>query len=76
MELLARGDQVRAFVHRKSDRSDAVQTAGAEIFKGDMSDYEDVSKALIDIHKAYFIALWVSDQHCNPLYLYRQVQNI
>ncbi|MES9969583.1 MAG: NmrA family NAD(P)-binding protein [Candidatus Thiodiazotropha sp.] len=62
LELLARGKQVRAFVRRKSERSASLQAAGAEIFEGDLSDYVDVSKALTDIQKAYFIAPWVPAQ--------------
>ncbi|MEW8553711.1 MAG: NmrA family NAD(P)-binding protein [Candidatus Thiodiazotropha sp.] len=61
-ELLVRGELVRAFVHRKSDRSDALMAAGAEIFVGDMSDFEDISKSLTGIDKAYFVAPWVPEQ--------------
>ncbi|PUB83256.1 MAG: NmrA family transcriptional regulator [gamma proteobacterium symbiont of Ctena orbiculata] len=61
-ELLNRGELVRAFVHGKSDRSNALLAAGAEIFVGDMSDYEDVSKSLTGISKAYFVAPWVPEQ--------------
>ncbi len=62
MELLNRGEKVRAFVHRTDKRSDALKTAGAEIFQGEMSNFEDISKALVGVDKAYFVAPWVADQ--------------
>ena len=62
MELLEKGELVRAFVRRTDKRSEALKTAGAEIFQGDMSNFEDISKALVGVDKAYFIAPWVADQ--------------
>jgi NAD(P)H dehydrogenase (quinone) len=62
MELLKKGESVRAFVRRTDSRSDALKTAGAEIFKGEMSNFEDISKALVGVDKAYFVAPWVADQ--------------
>ena len=62
MELLKKGEPVRAFVRRTDERSDALKAAGAEIFQGEMSNFEDISKALVGVDKAYFIAPWVADQ--------------
>jgi len=62
MELLDRGEKVRAFVHRTDKRSEALKAAGAEIFQGEMSNFEDMTKALAGIEKAYFVAPWVADQ--------------
>jgi len=62
MELLKKGALVRAFVRRTDKRSEALKAAGAEIFQGEMSDYEDISKALVGVDKAYFVAPWVADQ--------------
>ncbi len=62
MELLKKGEQVRAFVHKTDKRSEALKAAGAEIFQGEMSNFEDISKALVGVDKAYFVAPWVADQ--------------
>jgi len=62
IELLKKGEPVRAFVRRIDRRSDALESAGAEIFQGEMSNFEDISKALVGIDKAYFVAPWVADQ--------------
>ena len=62
MELLKKGEQVRAFVRRTDKRSEALKTAGAEIFQGELSNFEDISKALVGVDKAYFVAPWVADQ--------------
>ena len=62
MELLGRGESVRALVHREDNRSEALKAAGAEIFRGELSDFGDISKARIGVNKAYFIAPWVADQ--------------
>ena len=62
MALLEKGEPVRAFVRRTDKRSDALKTAGAEIFQGELSNFEDISKALVGVDKAYFVAPWVADQ--------------
>lgn len=56
MELLKKGESVRAFVRRTDNRSDALKTAGAEIFQGEMSNFEDMTRALAGVDKAYFVA--------------------
>ena len=62
MALLTKGERVRAFVHRMDKRSEALKAAGAEIYQGEMSNLEDISKALVGVDKAYFVAPWVADQ--------------
>ena len=62
MELLGRGEPVRAFVRKEDKRSEALRAAGAEIFRGELSNFGDISKALVGVDKAYFIAPWVADQ--------------
>jgi NAD(P)H dehydrogenase (quinone) len=62
MELLKKGEPVRAFVRRIDNRSDALKAAGAEIFKGELSNFEDISNALVGVDKAYFVVPWVPDQ--------------
>ncbi len=55
--LLKRGFPVRAFVRRNDARAEALRRAGAEIFVGDLFDYRDLQRALIDVKRAY---------HCPP----------
>ena len=62
MELLKKGEAVRAFVRRTDKRSEALKATGADIFQGEMSNFEDISKALVGVDKAYFVAPWVADQ--------------
>ena len=52
MELLKKGEPVRAFVRRIDNRSDALKAAGAEIFKGELSNFEDISNALVGVDNA------------------------
>jgi uncharacterized protein YbjT (DUF2867 family) len=52
--LLARGVPVRAFVHRIDERSDALQTLGAEIFAGDLLDVQSVQRAVQGVSTVYF----------------------
>jgi len=54
--LLKKGFPVRAFVRRKDARSDALRTAGAEIFVGDIFDMRDLRRALVDVQRAYYCA--------------------
>ena len=62
LELLKKGEQVRAFVRTTDKRSEVLKAAGAEIFQGEMSNFEDISRALVGVDKAYFVAPWVADQ--------------
>ena len=53
-ELLDRGYQVRAFVHHRDDKTDALAQMGAEIQKGDLLDIRHIRKALDGIQRVYF----------------------
>ncbi len=55
-QLLEKEYPVRAFVHRKDHRSEALEKAGAEVFVGDMLDLRDLRQALADVQRAYFVA--------------------
>ena len=55
-QLLEKEYPVRAFVHRKDHRSEALEKAGAEVFIGDMLDLRDLRAALTDVQRAYFVA--------------------
>jgi uncharacterized protein YbjT (DUF2867 family) len=57
LQLLAMGFPVRAFVHRLDHRADQLHKAGAEIFVGDLRDFNDLSKALHGVQRAF---------HCPP----------
>jgi uncharacterized protein YbjT (DUF2867 family) len=52
--LLEKGWRVRAFVHRLDDRSDRLQTLGAEVVDGDLRDFRSVAAAMDGIRRAYF----------------------
>src|SRR5262245_57530938 len=54
-QLLEKGRQVRAFVHREDDRSDALRKHGAEVVVGDLLDFDSVRAALEDVSRAYFV---------------------
>ena len=58
LQLLEKGFPVRAFVRRKDARATVLERAGAEIFVGDMFDYRDLRKSLVEVQRAY---------HCPPL---------
>jgi uncharacterized protein YbjT (DUF2867 family) len=53
--LLELGVPVRALVHKIDARSEQLRAAGAEIVRGDLSDFEAVSAALKGITAAYFV---------------------
>ena len=52
--LLASGHKVRAFAHRKDERSDALVQLGAEVVFGDFNDFASLRSALDGIKRAYF----------------------
>lgn len=52
--LLDAGHRVRTFVHRRDQRSDALEAAGAEIVVGDLLDFSAVSSAMVGVTAAYF----------------------
>lgn len=53
--LLDKGRQVRAFVHREDERSDALRKRGAEVVVGDLLDFDAVRRALQGVSRAYFV---------------------
>jgi NAD(P)H dehydrogenase (quinone) len=56
-QLLDKGFPVRAFVRSRSARTEALELAGAELAFGNLFDYRDVRKAMVDVQRAY---------HCPP----------
>lgn len=56
-QLLEKGFPVRAFVRRRDARAEELARAGAELFVGDLFDFEDLRNALRDVQRAY---------HCPP----------
>ena len=54
-ESLKRGMHVRALVHRKDDRSAALERLGAEIALGDLHRIDGISRAMQGADAAYFV---------------------
>lgn len=54
-QLLDKGRDIRAFVHREDERSEALRKRGAEVFVGDLLDFDAVREALKGINRAYFV---------------------
>jgi uncharacterized protein YbjT (DUF2867 family) len=52
--LLQKGFEVRALVHKEDVRSVRLRELGAEVFKGDMQNLDDVRSAWQDIKRGYF----------------------
>ena len=52
--LIERNHRVRAFVHRRDDRSERLAAQGAEIAEGDLLDMHAVRTALAGVDGAYF----------------------
>src|SRR5262249_59716360 len=57
LDLLRRGFPVRALVRRHDERAEALRSPGAEIVVGDLFDYRDLERALVNVQRAY---------HCPP----------
>jgi NAD(P)H dehydrogenase (quinone) len=53
--LLAKGANVRAFVHNDDDRAVALRAKGVEVVFGDLLDSQAVHKALQGVSAAYFV---------------------
>ena len=53
--LLAEGERVRTLVRREDARSDRLRAQGVEVLVGDLSDLDDVARALQGISSAYFV---------------------
>src|SRR5215468_11534770 len=54
-QLLERGRQVRAFVHREDERSEGLRQLGAEVVVGDLLDFDAVLDAQKGVDRAYFV---------------------
>ena len=54
-ESIAIGLKVRAMVHRKDARSDALEQAGAEVVVGDLLDIDTVRAAMEGVDSAYLV---------------------
>lgn len=54
-QLLDKGKIVRAFVHREDSRSEALRKRGADVFVGDLLDFDAVRAALKDVNRSYFV---------------------
>jgi NAD(P)H dehydrogenase (quinone) len=54
-ELLAKGQQVRAFVRKLDERSDKLERQGAEIVVGDLMDFHAISEAMKGISGVYYM---------------------
>lgn len=52
--LLSRGVPVRAFVHRRDERSERLGALGAEIVEGDFLDIRSVQRAVQGVSSVYF----------------------
>lgn len=52
--LLEHGYLVRAFVHRTDARSEVLRKLGADIFVGDLLSFDDVSRSLNGVQRAYY----------------------
>lgn len=57
-QLLAEGWPVRALVHADDARSDALRHLGAEVVVADMFDTQQLTKALHDVQRAYYVTLF------------------
>jgi len=53
-ELLRHGKQVRALVHKRDARSEALAKQGAELYVGDLHNFESTREALEGVTAAYF----------------------
>jgi uncharacterized protein YbjT (DUF2867 family) len=54
LQLLEKGYPVRAMVHRKDERSERLERAGAAIVVGSLEDLVDLNHAMTGAHRAYF----------------------
>ena len=54
-QLIERGYSVRAMVHARDGRAEALSEMGAEVVAGDLLDLRSVRRALQDIQAAYFV---------------------
>jgi uncharacterized protein YbjT (DUF2867 family) len=53
-QLRARGERVRALVHRDDERANALRGIGAEVVVGDLTDPRDVVQAMTGVDRMFF----------------------
>lgn len=53
--ILDAGFEVRAMVHRRDARAEALERMGAEIFVGNLLDFDDLSRAMTGVSRAFHI---------------------
>lgn len=58
--LLAKGQTVRAMVHKLDDRSMKLKDMGAEVAVADMYDHDQMYDALKDVQRVYYVPLMES----------------
>ncbi len=58
LELVRMGFPVRAFVHRDDARAEQLRRAGAEVVVGDLFDFRDLRRAMVDVQRAYHCPPW------------------
>src|SRR5258708_36676882 len=54
-QLLHKGHQGRALVHRRDNRSQRLQDKGVEVVAGDFLDLDAMRAAVKGVHRAYFV---------------------
>lgn len=54
-KLIEMNIPIRALVHRKDERSEALEAQGVEVVEGDLSDFNRISEVLQDIRAAYYL---------------------
>jgi uncharacterized protein YbjT (DUF2867 family) len=54
LALLKNGYPVRALVRQADQRAEALRSAGAEVVVGSLEDFIDLTRAMRDVHRAYF----------------------
>ncbi len=54
-ESIGRGLEVRAMVHRKDDRSTAIEKQGAEVVEGDLLNIDSIRQAMEGVDAAYLV---------------------
>jgi len=62
IQLLEKGYPVRAFVRINDSRAKRLKENGAEIFCGDLSNINDLTRALTGVKRAYFVVPWEINQ--------------
>ncbi|WP_298260247.1 NmrA family NAD(P)-binding protein [uncultured Litoreibacter sp.] len=53
--LIESGFEVRAMVHRQDNRADELAALGADIFVGNLFDFDDLTKAMTGVSRAFHI---------------------